>query len=381
MKYSSLRSAAATFAAAAILSSGVAVCAENDIQVYVDGERLTFDVAPIIENDRTLVPMRAIFEALGADVTWDDSTRTAKAVRGSDVMSITIDNSTMYINDVAVKLDAPARIVDDRTLVPVRAVSESFNAEVSWDGEARIVTINSSAVSETPAATEAAPSPTSSPTATAEPYTGELPATTLSDTDLEQLAKSKELIRYSFEQSTLMEYAMNSETLYEDIQDQQKITEDVYDTWTRTAASLIISIQTESETEYVFDSVLTDDELLDAYDAILKRVGISAEDMFNGVYISNDTDTDTYAAVIEFKSADSLVQCKYTGIVASKNSPARYFTAENDVLTPDSWFLCEVTPNGRSTIGIFDKTGDNEADAENFVNFIFYLYSDPQTEV
>ena len=114
---------------------------DKAIKVFIDGTQLSFDVNPTIENDRTLVPMRAIFEALGATVTWDGKTQTAYAVKGNDVISITIDNYTLTKNDVPVELDVPARIIGDRTLVPVRAVSESFDAEVVWDGENSVVNI------------------------------------------------------------------------------------------------------------------------------------------------------------------------------------------------------------------------------------------------
>lgn len=118
-----------------------APAAPFEIQILVDGVKVEADVPPVIVNDRTLVPVRAIFEALGAEVEWVAQTRTAQAVRGDIHVAIQIDNPVMKINDTELTLDVPAQIVDDRTLVPVRAVSESFDADVDWNGETRTVII------------------------------------------------------------------------------------------------------------------------------------------------------------------------------------------------------------------------------------------------
>lgn len=116
-------------------------CAADGIEVYVDNERVSFDVEPVIINDRTMVPMRAIFEVLGAEVGWDGGTQTATGTLGDTTVSITINDPVLYRNGESVTLDSPAIMRDDRTLVPVRAISESFGCGVSWDGETRTVYI------------------------------------------------------------------------------------------------------------------------------------------------------------------------------------------------------------------------------------------------
>ena len=102
------------------------------IRVVLDGQELAFDQPPIIENDRTLVPLRAIFEALGADVEWEQSTRTVTATKDTTVVVVQIDNPVMTVNGMDITLDVPPRIVNSRTLAPVRAVSASFDANVDW---------------------------------------------------------------------------------------------------------------------------------------------------------------------------------------------------------------------------------------------------------
>lgn len=108
---------------------------ENGVKVYYKGGKIKFDVAPRIENGRTLVPMRPIFEAMGATVQWKADTNTAIARRGDTEIKLVINNSTAYVNGNEVYLDVPAKIVDGRTLVPLRFVSEAFGCSVTW-GEA-----------------------------------------------------------------------------------------------------------------------------------------------------------------------------------------------------------------------------------------------------
>ena len=92
---------------------------EDDITVKINGEYLDCDTAPYIKNDRTMVPMRAIFEALGAEVTWDNFARAAIGVKGDLEVKITIGENILYKNGEKIPLDAPAEITNDRTMVPV----------------------------------------------------------------------------------------------------------------------------------------------------------------------------------------------------------------------------------------------------------------------
>lgn len=110
-------------------------------RVILDGRQLSFDVPPTIEQGRTLVPMRAIFEALGAEVSWDGATRTVTADREQVTVRLTVGVKTAYKNGAPVALDVPAKVVGGRTLVPLRFVSESLDCRVEWDPKAQTVTI------------------------------------------------------------------------------------------------------------------------------------------------------------------------------------------------------------------------------------------------
>lgn len=111
------------------------------IKVVLNGEQLKFDRLPITENGRTLVPLRVIFEAMGATVDWDGVTQTVTAVKGNTTVKMQIGNSIMIKNGEKIALDVPPKIINGRTLVPVRAVAESFGAKVDWDGETKTVII------------------------------------------------------------------------------------------------------------------------------------------------------------------------------------------------------------------------------------------------
>ena len=111
------------------------------IMVHLNGEKLSFDQPPMIIDGRTMVPLRAIFEALGAEVVWDDATKTITAKKSYKVVMLEIGKRFITIDGVSKELDVPAQIMNNRTLVPVRAVSEAFECVVGWDGVTQTVII------------------------------------------------------------------------------------------------------------------------------------------------------------------------------------------------------------------------------------------------
>nr|QGT51084.1 hypothetical protein Firmicute1046_1600 [uncultured Firmicutes bacterium] len=111
------------------------------ITVKLNGQLVNFDQPPTIIDGRTLVPLRAIFEALGATVEWNSETQTVTSKRGSTSVSLSIDSKTMYKNGKAVTLDVPAQLINDRTLVPARAIAEAFGCDVDWDSDTKTVII------------------------------------------------------------------------------------------------------------------------------------------------------------------------------------------------------------------------------------------------
>ena len=112
---------------------------QQAVRVYLDREQLSFDVPAQIINNRTMVPLRGIFEKLGATVDWNGETKTVVSNRNDVTIQLTIGSPVMYVNGTAITLDTPACVVNKRTLVPVRAISEAFKIEVEWNGTTRCV--------------------------------------------------------------------------------------------------------------------------------------------------------------------------------------------------------------------------------------------------
>lgn len=114
-----------------------------EISVTFDGVKMNFDVVPMIINDRTMVPFRAIFEALGCSVSYYGSKagQVVTARKGDETLMLVIGDSKMSVAGKHIELDSPAMIVSDRTFVPLRAVSEAFGASASWDSATKTADI------------------------------------------------------------------------------------------------------------------------------------------------------------------------------------------------------------------------------------------------
>lgn len=101
------------------------------------------DQEPVVIDDRTLVPVRGVFEypALGFTVEWDQATTTATISNGAMTVVIPVGSNVIYKNDEPVTIDVPAQVINDRTMLPVRAISEAFGLQVDWDQDLKMVLI------------------------------------------------------------------------------------------------------------------------------------------------------------------------------------------------------------------------------------------------
>ncbi|MDP2857301.1 MAG: copper amine oxidase N-terminal domain-containing protein [Bacillota bacterium] len=113
------------------------------VRVVVDGQLMRFDQSPIVAGGRVLVPLRGVFEYLGATVLWNPATNVVTAQRGDTQVQLAIGSRQATVDGRVVFLDVPATIVGGRTLVPLRFVSEAMGAQVDWDNATRVVTITS----------------------------------------------------------------------------------------------------------------------------------------------------------------------------------------------------------------------------------------------
>lgn len=114
----------------------------NEILVMVKGKYIDFDVAPVIEDNRVLVPMRNIFTALGADVSWHGDVQTVIAIRGNDVIALQPGQNFLFKNSEKIEIPTPAIAKDGRILVPIRAVAEALDTEVFYNGTTKTVVIH-----------------------------------------------------------------------------------------------------------------------------------------------------------------------------------------------------------------------------------------------
>ena len=114
----------------------------HNIAIRIDGEYLTdLDVPATIVEGRTLIPVRAVTEALGAEVGWNAATRTVTITKDGTIITMIIDNRNATINGSATQLDVAPIIIDGRTMLPIRFIAETFGWGVDWDAANRNVVI------------------------------------------------------------------------------------------------------------------------------------------------------------------------------------------------------------------------------------------------
>ena len=120
----------------------------QEIIMQIDNPIMTVDGAdkgrgtmPIIRDDRTLLPIRAAAEAMGASVAWEEETQTTVLAKDNTVILLTIGSNIAYLNEEKQTLDIQPIILNDRTMLPVRFIAESFGYDVEWNGVAQIITI------------------------------------------------------------------------------------------------------------------------------------------------------------------------------------------------------------------------------------------------
>jgi len=115
---------------------------KGDIKVYVNDNLIGFDVQPFFYKSRTMVPIRGVFEAMGALVEWDNYTKTVEVSKGGIEVRVQLDNPVALVNGRRISMDVPAVGLNGRIFVPVRFISEALGADVDWDNNTKTVYIN-----------------------------------------------------------------------------------------------------------------------------------------------------------------------------------------------------------------------------------------------
>lgn len=118
--------------------------AAKEVKIEIDGkEMVPMDMPAVIIDGRTMLPMRQIAQELGCEVNWNEAAKQIYVMRGSDIIVFTVNSKTGYENGKEFTMDVPATIVNDRTMLPVRALADALHLNIKWDDPNRTVIINS----------------------------------------------------------------------------------------------------------------------------------------------------------------------------------------------------------------------------------------------
>lgn len=125
-----------------VFAVGTAITLQVDSNTINIGSRsVTIDTAPVIIDGRTLIPVRGVSEAMGGNVNCNNDTKTVTITLGSNKVEMTIDSKTAYFNNKAQTLDVAPVVLNGRTMLPARFIAESFGFDVNWDNDTKTISI------------------------------------------------------------------------------------------------------------------------------------------------------------------------------------------------------------------------------------------------
>lgn len=125
-----------------VFAADTAITLQVDSNTINIGNRsISIDTAPVIINGRTLIPVRGVTEAMGGNVNWNNETKTVTITLGSNKVEMTIDSTTAYFNNKAQTLDVAPVVLNGRTMLPARFIAESFGFDVNWDNDTKTISI------------------------------------------------------------------------------------------------------------------------------------------------------------------------------------------------------------------------------------------------
>ena len=124
-----------------LATCGIQSAAAASVSVHLNGRPLSFDAAPYIENGRVLVPLRGVLEALDYSVYWQAHTHSVLAMKENIRITLPIDSKTVQVNQESVQIDVPATLKNGRTYVPLRALGEALECDITWINTTKTVEI------------------------------------------------------------------------------------------------------------------------------------------------------------------------------------------------------------------------------------------------
>ncbi len=343
-----------------VMGSWMGVFAEEDITVFLDGTQIQFDVAPVIMEDRTMVPLRKIAEALESEVAWDGETSKITLTKGTVVNELTVGDKTAYKTVEGTKktiaLEAAPVIVGERTLVPLRYISESFDMGVVWVASERKVLITSKEQNPQPEQPE---KPTESP----KPAGSEKKAIDFSKDEDGSLKKLHSSVRYSFEQEALPQFLFENQSEFAKALkiNRQEVEMNIAGMWDVVALDYIEESPAGQLAKGLAESAGSSSELEKIYQELQQTNQLKAADCFSVEY--EEREDGKNAIILEMADIDELAIASYIGIVVDKDGNIEYYLLEQSF--GDAYMLC-----GRDKTGAHLNYGAMENDREAFVKTI-----------
>ena len=119
-----------------------AISASKGVSVKLDGELVVFDNAyPVVKDNRTLIPLRGLFEKMGYEIGWDANLKAAILTKGNSKISIRSEKKYIMVNNIQKTIDVPAQIINGWMMIPLRAVADATGAQVNWDASSKVADI------------------------------------------------------------------------------------------------------------------------------------------------------------------------------------------------------------------------------------------------
>ncbi len=328
------------------LGSWMGVSAEEDITVFLDGTQIQFDVAPVIMEDRTMVPLRKIAEALEAQVVWDGAASKITLTKGTVVNELTVGDKTAYKTvegtRSTIALEAAPVIVGERTLVPLRYISESFDMDVEWVAAERKVLITSK--EQNPAGSEKK----------------SIDFSKDEDGSLKELHSS---VRYSFEQEALPQFLFENQPEFVKALkiNKQEVEMNIAGMWDVVALSYIEESPAGKLANGLAEADGSSSELEKIYQELQQTNQLRAADCFSVGYEEGEDGKN--AIILEMADIDELTIASYIGIVVDKDGNIEYYLLEQQ--DDKQYKLCGIDKEETK----FDY-GAMENDREAFVKAI-----------
>lgn len=319
----------------------------GDSVLQINGSDIEVEKPYVAGEGVTLVPLRVISEAFGAEVGWEGETKTITVDYEDRRIVLQIDNKEAVVNGQADELlEAPQLTENGYTMVPLRFISETFGAEVGWDNDTQAVTVSRKSKSDEQIS-DKDPEPTTKPgavtfTAPDAIFTENLPE--LSENDSKLIEAQYSQMRYSFEQSVLPQTILSDDFKKVNFSDTDGIDYVIYASWISCTDRYVTDTLSQSETDYIFEN---SDDYYNFLTNVSIQCGHTLKETFENIEHFDDENGDNLIIITMSDPSEALIS-KYIGIKRDKDGNIQYYTLEKSL---DNYYMfCEITANDRGSI-------------------------------